>query len=250
MEAVLVALLFRRRAFHLLPVFCSYVVWTLLSDASLMAVNRLYADQYFNVFLVETSLDAVLQFGVLVELAWSVLRPCWASPPRGAIALVALSVVAAGALVWPFATIPGFGDLPPEWRLLMRLQETCSILRVLFFVDLVGCSKVLEVGWRNRELQIAIGLGFYSLVSLTVSFLHSTQVDSANYHIFDQIIPASYLCSLSYWVVCFAQQKQEPRREFSPKMQSLLFTVARAPHATRVPLANPSIAKPRRRGEA
>ncbi len=229
MEAVFVALLLRRRAYRLFPVFCCYVLWTLLSDLGSFAVEHYYPDQYLRVYVLETSIDALLQFCVMVELAWSILRPYWSSLSTGAILIVALSVGLAGLLVWPFATVPGFAGLPDNWQVLMRVQETCSILRVLFFIDLVGCSKVLEVGWRTRELQIAIGLGFYSMVSLVVAILHSYQLESPHYHLLDQIAAFSYFCSLLYWVISFSQ-KEEPRRRFSPKAHNLLLSVAGRRH--------------------
>ena len=43
-----------------------------------------------------------------------------------------------------------------------QLQHTVSILRILFFLVLAGGSQLLSIGWRDRELQVATGLGFYS----------------------------------------------------------------------------------------
>lgn len=244
MEAVLVGLLYRKRAFRSAPVFCAYVVWTLVSDIGAMITNQLYPGRFFDVYLAETALDSLLQFGVLIELAWSVLRPQWSSPPPGTFAVIALSVVAAGALVWPFATIPGFNELAPEWRELMHLQATVSILRVLFFVDLLGFSKVLGISWRHREFQIAAGLGAYSLVSLAVSFVHSSRLSDPNYHLFDQLVSISYFCSMLYWVVSFAQ-KEAPRR-FRPKAQDVLLSVAGASRESGVTSADSSDAPQRR----
>lgn len=243
MEAVLIALLYAKRAYRSVPVFCTYVLWTLLSDAAAMVANQLYPGRFFDVYLAQAVLDSLLQFGVLIELAWSVLRPQWSSPPPGTFVVVALSVIAAGALIWPFATIPGFNELSPEWRQLMRLQATVSILRVLFFVDLLGFSKVLEVSWRHRELQIAAGLGSYSLVSLIVSFVHSSHLSDPSYHLFDQLVAVSYFCAMLYWIVSFSQ-KGAPRHS-KPKMQNVLLTVAGASHESGVSSADVSDA-PRR----
>ena len=112
-----------------------------------MPCNR---GSYFTAYLSETAVDSALEICVLIELVWSVLRPLRASLPRGALAVVAGVVVALGAAIWPFAVIPGFSNLPAKWHLLMHLQQTTSILRILFFLALAAGSQVLSIGWRKR----------------------------------------------------------------------------------------------------
>ena len=135
-----------------------------------------------------------------------------------------------------------------ELHLLLRLQQTFSILRVVFFLVIAGSSQVLALGWRNRELQVATGLGFYSLVSLGATMLHAHQSAASRYHLVDQFVAASYFCSLLYWTVSFAQ-KEAPRQEFSPRMQSFLLAVAGTARLTRVALSDVStgiVQKPRK----
>jgi hypothetical protein len=244
-EAVVVGLLLYRRAWRSLPVFCAYCAWALCSDAGAFIVLRFYTASYFAAYLTGTVVDSVLEFGVLVELTWSVLRPLRASLPRGALLVAGILVVGAGAAIWPFAVIPGFGSLPPAWHLLMRLQQTTSILRILFFLALTGCSQLLSIGWRSRELQVATGLGFYSFFSLAVAMLHAHQAVGPVYLHLNQVVVASYLCSLLYWVFSFAQKEAE-RREPTPQMQSLLLAVAGAARSTRVGLENSAAAKKRK----
>jgi hypothetical protein len=127
-------------------------------------------------------------------------------------------------------------------------MQTTSILRILFFLALAGCSQLLSIGWRDRELQVASGLGFYSLVSLAVAMLHTHQNMGPLYSHLQQVVVASYICSLLYWAVSFSQ-KEAVRREFSPQMQSLLLSVAGTARATRTALADSAVAKDRKSGE-
>ena len=247
-EATVVVLLLYRHVWRTVPVFCVFCTWALLGDAGAFVVLRFYPASYLTAYLTGTVVDSALEFGVLVELAWSVLRPVRASLPRGALAAVAILVVALGAAIWPFAVIPGFGNLPPEFHLLMRLVQTTSILRVLLFLALAGCSQLLSIGWRDRELQVATGLGFYSLVGLAVAMLHTHQAMGPLYNHLQQVVVASGLCSLIYWVTCFAQKEAE-RREFSPQMQSLLLAVAGTARTTRIALADSAAAKKGKPGE-
>ena len=82
-------------------------------------------------------------------------------------------------------------------------------------------SQLLSIGWRDRELQVATGLGLYSIVSLTVTMLHSHQFSGEKFHYLDYGVSLSYLGTLAYWVVSFAA-KEYQRQEFSPQMRDFL----------------------------
>jgi len=245
-EAAVIVLLIYRRVWRTLPIFCAFCAWYLFSSAGAFAILRFFPARYLTAYLVQTVVGSVLEFGVLVELAWSVFRPLRASLPRSALLVVAGLVVALGAAIWPFATIPGFSYLPPEFHFFMRLEQTNAILRVLFFLVLAGFGQLLSIGWRDRELQIATGLGFYSIVDLAVAMLHTHLTVWSQYAHLNQVVVASYICSLMYWVYSFAQ-KEAKRQEFTPQMQNLLLAVAGAARSTRVGLAESVTVKNRER---
>jgi hypothetical protein len=242
-EAAVVGLLIYRRAWRKLPVFFVYCVWALLSDSTASAVKLFSAAGYgINFYLAVTIVDFALQFSVLVELAWSVLRPLrtWLSP-RALVAIAALFLVA-GAAIWPFAGIASIATTSRIYHLTIQLQQTASILRVLFFLLLAGSSHVLSLGWRDRELQVASGFGFYSLVSLAVAGLN-THVTGPQFRNLYYVVAVSFLCSLFYWVFSFAQQEAE-RQEFTPRMQTMLLALAGTARVTRVAFADQA-GKPR-----
>ncbi len=243
-EAAVVGLLIYRRAWRKLPVFFVYCVWALVSDSTAYGIKLFSAAGYgINFYLAVTIVDFALQFSVLVELAWSVLRPLrtWLSP-RALGAIAALFLVA-GAAIWPFAGIASIAASSRIWHLTIQLQQTASILRVLFFLLLAGCSHVLSLGWRDRELQVATGFGFYSLVSLAVAALNTHHVTGSQFRNLYYVVALSFLCSLFYWVFSFAQREAE-RQEFTPRMQTMLLALAGTARVTRVTLADLA-AKPR-----
>jgi hypothetical protein len=244
-EATLVLLLLGRRVFRTLPVYCFYAAWLLLSDVGGIVVTRMYPTNYLRLFVMEMPVDSLLQFGVLVELTWSILRPLRDSLPRVTLVVIGAFFALAGVAIFPFVNSPAFIHLPEGTHLLLQFQLVFSILRVLFFLTLTGCSKLLSIGWRDRELQIATGLGFYSLASLSVSMLHTGQAAGPQYHFFDQIVVASFLCSLLYWIVCFAMKEPE-RRKFTPQMQNFLLTLAGTARTTRIALKDSKADKERR----
>jgi hypothetical protein len=245
-EAAVVGLLVYRRVWRTLPIFFVYCASDLLVNAAGFPVMRFFPAAYVRLYLAATVVESALEIGVLVELAWSVLRPFRASLPRGALVVVCGLVLALGAAIWPFAVIPGFGSLPPEFHVLMRLRQTTSILRILFFLGLAGGSQLLSIGWRDREVQVATGLGFYSLASLAVAMLHAHLTMGSQYTLLNQVEVAAYLCSLLYWVFSFAQKEAE-RREFSPQMQGFLRVVAGTARATRVAMADSTVAEAQKR---
>jgi hypothetical protein len=254
-EAVVVSLILFRRIFRTLPVFSSYIVWSIFNDAGLYALVRLYPHSDHRIFLVATIIDSVFQFGVLVELSMSVLRPVRASLPRGAAVAVVILIGVLCAIVWPFARTmdPDFDAIKLTSRLLIHLQFTTSVVRILFFLALAGLSQLLSIGWRDRELQIATGLGFYSIASLSVSLLHTNQATGnaallTQYHYLDQMVAATYVCSIVYWGISFAQKVPE-RREFTPQMESFLLAVAGSARSAKVALSESAASKTGTRGK-
>jgi hypothetical protein len=251
-EVVIIGLLFYRRVWRTLPIFCIYVFWTLLVDGGGILLHRRFPDPASHgnlvVFLVSTALDSALQIGVLIELAWSVLRPLRQSLSYRALILVALVILATGAAIWPFAGTHNLANMPAIWRNLVHVEQTTSILRILFFLALAAGSQLLSIGWRDRELQVATGLGIYSIVSLAVFLWRSNEGVRAQYLLMNRIVTTSYFCSMLYWAFSFAQQEAE-RREFTPQMQGFLLAVAGNARSTRITLANSATSQDRDRRE-
>lgn len=238
-EVLLAALLLFRRAYRNWPVFTIYIVWGLFSDLAMTLALSRFRSAYTDIYIVETSIDSLMQYAILVEIAASVFRPIRSTLPRWFIPTIACLLIVLCAAAWPLTSLPKLAGLPPHWIFLIRLQQTFSYLRILFFVLLAASSHLVAIGWRDRELQIASGLGFYSIVSLCVSVLHAHQFYSEGiFHRMDEIVSISYVCALIYWIVCFAR-KEPPRREFSPAMKQLLKVVGGAAREQRDALKKP-----------
>lgn len=237
-EAVVVGLLLYRRAWRTLPFFCAYSLDCLVGSVVYYIVQQhCSVATTFNTYFYESILDFALQFCVLVEVAWSVFRPYRKSLPRATVLILGLIIAGAGAAIWPFANPVSAVQTTAQWHFLVRTQQSVAILRVLFFLVLAGCSQLLSIGWKDRELQVATGLGFYSLVSLSVTVWHSHQTTEGQYVALEGLLAATYVCSLLYWAVSFSQREAE-RREFSPQMQSMLLAVAGTARSTRITMVD------------
>jgi hypothetical protein len=245
-EAVLVLLLFRTRIFRMLPAFFLYVCWSLVSDAFFLWVQFRWPDAPYSLYHGQMVIDSAMIFAVLVELAWSVLKPVRSSLPKGSWIGIAILIALAGLLLWPLAghTIPGY--LTEQGKKFFILSQTFAILRIVVFLGMAGFSQLLAIGWRNRELQIATGLGFYSTISLATTIIHTHQDVGTQYHWLDEVGAASYFGALVYWVLVFATKEAE-RQDFSPQMQNFLLLVGSTARSSRVALMGLVVTKSRRK---
>jgi hypothetical protein len=237
-EAAIVILLLFKRVYRTLPFFFLYMSWSLLIDVVERALLHRFPTADMRIYLGGTVIDSLLQFSVLVELSISVLRPVRSALPRAAIFIVGIVVALICAAIWPFAKTPGLDQISIAGQLIVHSQLTFAALRILFFLALAGFSQLLSIGWRDRELQIATGLGFFSLVSMSVALSHTNQTPGGTqYHMLEQLVSASYICSIGYWIVSFAQKVPE-RREFTPQMQNFLLAMAGNARSTRIAMAS------------
>src|SRR5882762_5123642 len=100
----------RRGMYRTLPLFCIYIAWGIVTDVSNFVVLSKFPQVYNWFGLSEIVPDSLLQFGVLIELAWSVLRPSRALLPRGTLIVLIFLVALAGLVIWPLAAM----TLPPN----------------------------------------------------------------------------------------------------------------------------------------
>lgn len=239
-EVLVLGLLLYHGIWKQFPFFSAYNLSSLIGTASAVVLLHWYpasSSLYISYYLIYLLVDSVLLFAVLVELAWSVLRPLRGSLPPRTLIIIVLLILAVAAIIWPFASLPKLALMARELAFLVRLKQTVATLAVLAFLVLAAGSQFLAIGWRSRELQIATGLGLYSLVGMVVTVLHTYPRMSLQYNRLDQLQVASFLCSLIYWIFSFAQQEQE-RREMSPQAQDLLLAMAGAARTTRISFAN------------
>lgn len=249
-EAILLALLIYKRIYKTLPLFSSYVLWSLINDAGVSLLARRFPDSEIRIVLVSTIIDSVFVLCVLIEVSMAVLRPIRDFLPRWAMLVVTALFAVLGALVWHFVRFPGFDKLRGDFQTYTHLQFSVAVVRLLFFLLLAGFSQMLSIGWRDRELQIATGFGFFSLAGLSVAMFHwslgaGNPALDHQYHMLDQMASACYIGSLGYWIFSFAQEVPE-RREFTPQMQNFLLAIAGQARGTRIALTS-SDTKPRRR---
>lgn len=235
-EATVLGLLLFRRVYRSFPVFSAYLAWSLINDVGEYLLLRRFPGHARQIYLAGAIIDAAFVFGVLIEISMSVLKPIRASLPRWTIVAVAILIAVVCAAIWPFSTPPGANPLDHSFQIIVQMRLTASVVRTLFFLALAGFSQLLSLGWKDRELQVATGFGVYSLISLLAALLHGSIAPSLEqFRLLDEIVAASFICSMVYWVISFAQKVPE-RRKFTPQMQNFLVALAGSARTTRIAL--------------
>jgi hypothetical protein len=229
-EIVLLVTLLARRAYRSFPVFTAYITFNVLTDLALGLLDTqsskataswtalgLLAPQYF------------LEMGVLFEIAWHVLKPVQPSLPHKALkifsAMAALALAGGLLLAWHVdAHASGIYE-----RVKFPLDLTAGLLRMLLFAAIAAFAQALGIGWKNRVLQLATGLSFYSAIDLLASLLqsHSRQAETASH-----LKGAAYLVELVFFIWAFTTKAVE-RQEFTPQMQEFLVTMSGQARKTR-----------------
>lgn len=245
-QGALVILLIRKRIYREFPLFCIYLGWILAAAlAATFAASRLEPNLYNHLYFISSVLDAILMFSVLVEMTMSVLKPVKDMLPRWTIIAVVALIGLISVFVWHVAAPPGIAKLSKISQYIIHFDISSSMLRIIFFVSLAALSQLLSLGWRDRVVQISSGLGFFSLVSLGVTFLHMNlgvggERQNSLYHLLDGLVVVAYISSMIYWLICFAQDVPE-RKEFTPQMRSFITSMAQNTRSIRLAMTNPEI---------
>jgi hypothetical protein len=227
-EISLFVVLIVRKQYRTFPVFTLTVGFALMGDvvsAVLMAVTSPQMVQSIDMALLP--LGYLLDICVLLEISWNVLRPVRTSLPQGSVRVFVSAVVIAvlGGIVLAYH-FGNSGNRIQDFK--VPLDLTVGLLRMIIFAATAGFAQLLGIGWRDRVLQLATGLAFYSAADLIVSLVAHYSGDSKD-------LEAMRMIAMAFQLVFFVwvfTTKEVRRKEFSPQMEQFLVTLAgRAKHA-------------------
>jgi uncharacterized membrane protein len=227
-QLLLAYVLFRHRLYKTFPIFCSYIVYSSISDIAFWfflrhaAPNR-YAMAYFS----DNACEFLLQIGILLEVGWNVLNPVRRSLPRSSLWVFFGLLAVAAFIFMPFVQnlTPAQSD---RWvRYFFAATFVIAVLRILIFAVIAGFSQLLGIGWKNHVLQIATGLLVYSTVDLLVELLnrHIGTTNVRLYRTHEQMRIVVWCMALGYWSH-FLSKVEGIRKEFSPKMSEFLLLIS------------------------
>jgi hypothetical protein len=221
-EVSLLVVLLARRQYKSFPIFTLCVACNVISDigigvlivAASPAAGRSVA---FGLLPLQYLLDLC----VLLEISWNVLRPVYTSLPRGSVTgfviAMALSILGGVFLAYHFGNS---GNQVQDIKAPLDLMV--GLLRMLIFAATAGFSQLLGIGWKNKVLQLATGLSFYSAADLIATLVARYSGDSSG---LEAIRVLAFAIELGFFLWVFTT-KEVRRREFSPQMEQFLVTLS------------------------
>jgi hypothetical protein len=235
-EISLFVVLLVRRQYRSFPIFTLCIACNLLSDigVGILIVTAPHVGRSVTLGLLP--LQYLLDLAVLLEISWHVLRPVYTSLPRGSIGVfvtaIILAVLGGVLLAYHFGNTGNkVQDLKPPLDLMVGL------LRMLIFAATAGFSQLLGIGWKNRVLQLATGLSFYSAADLIATLVERYSGDTSN---LEAIRVFAWAIELGFFLWVFTT-KEVRRREFSPQMEQFLVTLAQRARVARTVLVRTQV---------
>lgn len=197
---VLLAMLIWRRLYRALPLFVTYVAYTVfLALASLASSSN--TPHYLLIWSAGVIIDTLFYLFVLMELGGAVLRYNRASPPSwGFILLLFLVASVPIGLLTQWPEIAHYEFL---WQLDFRAMQATAILEVAALLTVAWWSGFNKLHWPERELHLVMGMGSWALVQLCVLLLHEHGLIGHGYHWLDLLTPATVLGVFIYWLHFF-----------------------------------------------
>jgi len=197
---VLLAMLIWRRVYRALPVFVTYVAYSVLLGLASLASSSISMDYLF-VWGVGITVDTVFYLCVLVELGKAVLRYNRGFSVRwGLVLLLFLGASVPIGLLTPWPAVVRY---KLAWQLDLRVMQATAILEVAALLTVASWSALNKLHWPERELRLVTGMGSWALVQLCVLILHEHGLVGRGYHWLDLLTPLTTLGVFLYWLHYF-----------------------------------------------
>jgi hypothetical protein len=223
LNAALFCVICMRRRLRTFPVLASWCIFTVLSMVALFFIYRhqshhVYAIAYWTV----EGLDALLQIGVVVEVARIIF------PPRNSLgrketwltSFITVAVVAFAIVWWIHPTSPTRAGV---WEI--RGDLFTSLIVSGMFTLVLLMSQKLGFHWRSHVMSIGYGLAVWAVVALVIGLLHGYLGRSSHYLGIEHARMLVYLSMLCYWIV--ALWRNEPEKGVpTPEMRNAVLHVA------------------------
>ena len=209
--SALLAILIYRGVYRRLPFFCAYLGYEWCNGLAVMTLSySLSTAAYLRIYLASLIFDTLLEFAVLWELGRVVLLFSRARAPRRWMLLLLLSV--ATLLVWSLAAWSAPQDTSKLYQLYVHWRQGSAILQVAILLAIAWWNRMQALHWPDEALQVAAGIGFYSIVELAVNIAHTRQSYGMAYQYLDQAAALCYLGTVSYWVLTFSSKGDKRRK--------------------------------------
>lgn len=209
-EILLLGVTSRRGIGRRCPTFLIYTYWAVFNDLGAAVYYYSHGKDYLSVYGIQVTFEGPIVIAVLFDLARLAVRPLAKLISRVVVGAIGLIAIGAGALVWRLSNSWILIPTSSRYHFFLREQLTFSLVRVLLLFLIGGLVELLSrhyipVGWGERELQIATGMGIYALTSVAQS-LGTTYKSLVAVNIYLGIaiaVAIIYEICVVYWILCF-----------------------------------------------
>jgi hypothetical protein len=185
----------RRKLVKSFPIFFTYTLWVLFSEAGLLFVNPA-GNVYANLYWCKDALAVVLGLAVIVEVLRYILPP-YSSPKflRSLVSVLTALFAVTTLLMLIFAK-PVVGNCG-LCQIAMLAERCVRFVQASSLIVVIGLMSALGLTWHHEALGILAGFGVYStgaLVALECSALHWM-----NFTAFSMLNSAAYNVAALIW---------------------------------------------------
>lgn len=222
LNAALIVVLCLRRRLHKFPVLASWCIFTIISAVTHFIVYRVASDRvYALVYWIAEGIDALLQIGVVVEVARTVFQPLnsplrrtrlWLALAFGCSVLVSFAIV-----LWIH---PAAQTRAGVWEIRGDIF-TSLVISGMFSLVLVG-SQRLGLHWRSHVMSIGYGLMVWAVTTIVIGLLHGYWGTYAHYLAVEHVRMIVYLSILCYWIGALWRNEPEKRVPTSEMRNAVL----------------------------
>lgn len=199
LQGVLVVVLLSRKIWARYPLFTTYGLFSFVTSLMLYFERRAAISQhsYFYSYYIQEAIAMVLGFSVVYE----VFRHLF-STHRALLKLAGLIFrwTVAALLCLALAVIlvksPSAGSLS---KAVLILEEATRIVEVGLLMFLFGASAAFGLHWKQAEFGIALGLGLFVAVQLTIMTLLS-QLGRSAWEVLSIVSILAFDMSLLVWL--------------------------------------------------
>src|SRR4051794_19285830 len=209
LNAALFCVIILRRRLRTFPMLGSWCMFTIVSAAALFLTYRFASDHTYAVlYWIVDGLDALLQIGVIAEVAHNVFHSD-GGISRGLqlVPLIAVAALISFVIVWWIH--PMAATRSDVWEI--RGDLFTSLIVSVTFSSVLLTSQRQGLHWRFHVMSIGYGLMTWAVVTLIIGLLHGYWGRYTHYVGVEHVRMFVYLSILCYWI--FALWRDEPERE-------------------------------------
>ena len=199
LQAILAAVMFRRKLHRVFPVFFAYLVAEIAIFVVLFPLRGGSYKLFFYTYWATSALAVVLGFKVIHEIFLDVFRPYHTLRDLGTILFRwagLVMVMVAGVVA---ASSTGANEEPLAAGIL-TLQRSVRVVQVGLVLFLLVFSRYMGISWKQKSFGLALGLGTYAGVELLVVAL-SGAVTTEQSQAFSAIVNmAAYNLANLIWI--------------------------------------------------